>query len=61
MDFAQYIEEHLQSILQMDKRRLQMTILDIIEKKRNKKQLTKEEIEYFVEEYTNGNFYTRNE
>lgn len=31
-----------------------MTILDIIEKKRNKKQLTKEEIEYFVEEYTNG-------
>ena len=31
-----------------------MTILDIIEKKRNQKQLTKEEIEYFVEEYTNG-------
>ena len=63
MDFAQYIGEHLQSILQMDKRRLQMTILDIIEKKRNKKQLekvstivglTKEEIEYFVEGYTTG-------
>ena len=32
-----------------------MNILEIIEKKRNKKQLTKEEIEYFVSEYTNGN------
>ena len=32
-----------------------MNILEIIEEKRNKKQLTKEEIEYFVSEYTNGN------
>ena len=29
-----------------------MTILDIIEKKRDKKELTKEEIEFFVEGYT---------
>lgn len=32
-----------------------MTILDIIEKKRDKEELTKEEIEYFVKNYTNGN------
>ena len=32
-----------------------MNILDIIAKKRDKKELTKEEIEYFVKEYTNGN------
>ncbi len=32
-----------------------MNILDIIEKKRDKKELTKEEIEYFVKEYTNNN------
>lgn len=31
-----------------------MTILDIIEKKRDKKELTKEEIEYFIQEYTKG-------
>ena len=31
-----------------------MTILDIIEKKRNKEELTKEEIEYFIEGYTKG-------
>ena len=31
-----------------------MNILDIIEKKRDKKQLTKEEIEYFVEGYNKG-------
>ena len=31
-----------------------MTILDIIEKKRNKEELTKEEIEYFIERYTKG-------
>ena len=30
-------------------------ILDIIGKKRDKKELTKEEIEYFVKEYTAGN------
>ena len=32
-----------------------MNILDIIEKKRESKELNKEEIEYFVEGYTNGN------
>ena len=32
-----------------------MDILDIIGKKRDNKELTKEEIEYFVTEYTNGN------
>lgn len=31
-----------------------MNIIDIIEKKRDKKILTKEEIEYFVKGYTNG-------
>ena len=31
-----------------------MTILDIIEKKRDKKELTKEEIEFFVNGYTKG-------
>ena len=31
-----------------------MNILDIIEKKRDKKQLTKKEIEYFVEGYNKG-------
>lgn len=32
-----------------------MNILDIIAKKRDKQELTKEEIEYFVNEYTKGN------
>ena len=32
-----------------------MDILSIIEKKRDKKELSKEEIEYFVKEYTEGN------
>ena len=32
-----------------------MNILDIIAKKRDKKELSKDEIEYFVENYTNGN------
>ena len=32
-----------------------MNILDIISKKRDKKELSKEEIEYFVKEYTNNN------
>ena len=31
-----------------------MNILEIIEKKRDKKELTKEEIKYFIEGYTNG-------
>ena len=31
-----------------------MNILEIIAKKRDKKSLTKEEIEYFIEGYTNG-------
>ncbi len=31
-----------------------MTVLDIIEKKRDKKELSKEEIEFFVKGYTNG-------
>ena len=31
-----------------------MNILDIIAKKRDKKELTKEEIEYFVKGYTEG-------
>ena len=31
-----------------------MNILDIIAKKRDNKELTKEEIEYFVEGYTKG-------
>ena len=32
-----------------------MNILDIISKKRDSKELSKEEIEYFVKEYTDGN------
>lgn len=32
-----------------------MNIIEIIAKKRDKKRLTKEEIEYFITEYTNGN------
>ena len=32
-----------------------MRMIDIIEKKREKQELTKQEIEYFVKEYTNGN------
>ena len=32
-----------------------MNILDIIAKKRDKQELTKEEIEFFVNEYTKGN------
>ena len=32
-----------------------MRIIDIIEKKRDKQELSKEEIEYFVTEYSNGN------
>lgn len=31
-----------------------MTILDIIEKKRDKQELSKEEIEYFIKGYTEG-------
>ena len=31
-----------------------MNILEIIEKKRDKKELSKEEIEYFIEGYTNN-------
>ena len=31
-----------------------MTILDIIEKKRDKKELSKKEIEFFINGYTNG-------
>ena len=48
-----------------------MNILEIIAKKRDKKELSKQEIEYFVNEYTkgnitdyqayNGNIYKRNE
>lgn len=32
-----------------------MRMIDIIEKKRDKKELSKQEIEYFISEYTNGN------
>ena len=32
-----------------------MRIIDIIEKKRERQELTKQEIEYFITEYTNGN------
>ena len=32
-----------------------MNILDIIAKKRDNKELAKEEIEYFIKEYTIGN------
>ena len=32
-----------------------MNILEIIEKKRDKKELTKEEIQFFITEYTSGN------
>ena len=32
-----------------------MNILEIIAKKRDKKELSKEEIEFFIKEYTNGN------
>lgn len=31
-----------------------MTVLDIIEKKRDKKELSKQEIEYFIKGYTEG-------
>ena len=31
-----------------------MNILDIIAKKRDKKELAKEEIEYFIQSYTNN-------
>ncbi len=56
MDYAQFIEEALQKILyKKDGKCKPMRIIDIIEKKRDKQELTKEEIEYFVKEYTNGN------
>ena len=32
-----------------------LNILEIIEKKRDKKELSTEEIKYFIEEYTKGN------
>lgn len=32
-----------------------MNILEIIEKKRDKKELSKEEIQFFITEYTNDN------
>lgn len=32
-----------------------MNILDVISKKRDNKELSKEEIEYFIKEYTKGN------
>ena len=32
-----------------------MNILDIIAKKRDKQELSKEEIDFFVKEYTNNN------
>ena len=38
-----------------------MNILEIIAKKRDKKVLSKEEIDFFVKNYTNGNIHKRNE
>ncbi len=56
MDCVQYIEEVLQRNLYNNKERSEkMRIIDIIEKKRDKQELTKQEIEYFVTEYTKGN------
>jgi pyrimidine-nucleoside phosphorylase len=36
-------------------KKFKMNILEIIAKKRDKKELVKEEIEFFVDEYTKGN------
>ena len=62
MDYVQFTEEVLQDILfkykkmcinkRKDKRF--MNILEIIEKKREKQELTKEEIKYFVKGYVDG-------
>ena len=52
MDYVKYIEEALQKTL-LNRRKV-MNILDIISNKRDKKELTKEEIEYFVKGYTSG-------
>ena len=49
MDHVQSIEGHLLKILYRGE---YMNILEIIEKKRDKKELSKEEIEYFIEGYT---------
>lgn len=53
MDYALFIEGALQKILCKNKGE-KMNILEIIEKKRDKKELTKEEIEYFIKGYTIG-------
>ena len=52
MDYAQYIEGVLQKIL-YNGRNKQMNILEIIAKKRDSKELTTEEIDFFVKSYTN--------
>ena len=56
MDYVQYIEEVLQRNLYKNKKGevCVMTILDIIEKKRDKQELSKQEIEYFIKGYTEG-------
>ena len=66
MDFVQFIEKLLQHILYNGDTGLvlfiiinrgdakHMNILEIIEKKREKQELTKQEIEFFVDGYTNG-------
>lgn len=55
MDYLQSIEEVLRKILYKNRKGKLMRIIDIIEKKREKQELTKQEIEYFVTEYTKGN------
>ena len=52
MDYYQYIEKVLQK--NINKNGGTMKITDIIEKKRDKKELNKEEIKYFISKYCNG-------
>ena len=54
MDYALYTVLVLQKILYSGSVK-KLNILEIIAKKRDKKELSKEEINYFVTNYTNGN------
>jgi len=54
MDFVQYIGKVLQHTLYKIKMEEGMNILEIIAKKRDARELSKEEIEYFIKGYTNG-------
>lgn len=59
MGFALFIVSHLPPTLLSNKKNLEkesinMRILDIIENKKNKKELSKEEIQFFIKGYTSG-------